>query len=75
MVVSQAFNGSGDTRTPTWINVGCFWLGELPIALFLSRSLGLGPSGVYVAIALAFSSMAVVSIVLFRQGRWKAVKV
>jgi Na+-driven multidrug efflux pump len=55
--------------------VGCFWLGELPIALFLSRSLGLGPSGVYVAIALAFSSMAVVSIVLFRQGRWKAVKV
>jgi len=75
MVVSQAFNGAGDTRTPTWINLGCFWLGELPVALMLSRSFGLGPSGVYIAITLAFSSMAVVSIVLFRRGRWKAVKV
>ena len=75
MVVSQAFNGAGDTRTPTWINLGCFWLGELPVALLLSRSFGMGPSGVYIAITLAFSSMAVVSIVLFRRGRWKAVKV
>jgi len=75
MVVSQAFNGAGDTRTPTWINLGCFWLGELPIALLLSRSLGLGPTGVYIAITLAFSSMAVVAIVLFRRGRWKAVRV
>jgi len=75
MVVSQAFNGAGDTRTPTWINVGCFWLGELPVALLLSRSFDLGPSGVYIAITLAFSSMAVASIVLFRRGRWKMVKV
>jgi putative MATE family efflux protein len=75
MVVSQAFNGAGDTRTPTWINLGCFWLGELPIALLLSRTFGLGSFGVYVAITLAFSSMAVASIVLFRRGRWKAVKV
>jgi putative MATE family efflux protein len=75
MVVSQAFNGAGDTRTPTWINLGCFWLGELPVALLLSRSFGLGPSGVYIAITLAFSSMAVVSIMLFRRGGWKVVKV
>jgi putative MATE family efflux protein len=75
MVVSQAFNGAGDTRTPTWINLGCFWLGELPIAYFLSRSFGLGPSGVYVSITLAFSSMAVASIALFRRGRWKGVRV
>ena len=75
MVVSQAFNGAGDTRTPTWINLGCFWLGELPVALLLSRAFDLGPSGVYIAITLAFSSMAVVSIVLFRRGRWKVVKV
>jgi putative MATE family efflux protein len=75
MVVSQAFNGAGDTRTPTWINLGCFWLGEIPVALFLSRSFELGPTGVYIAITLAFSSMAVVSIVLFRRGRWKTVKV
>jgi putative MATE family efflux protein len=75
MVVSQAFNGAGDTRTPTWINLGCFWLGELPVALLLSRSFHLGPSGVYVAVTLAFSSMAVASILLFRRGRWKVVKV
>jgi len=75
MVVSQAFNGAGDTRTPTWINLGCFWLGELPVALFLSRWFGLGSSGVYIAITLAFSSLAVVSIVLFRRGRWKTIRV
>jgi Na+-driven multidrug efflux pump len=75
MVVSQAFNGAGDTRTPTWINLGCFWLGELPLALVLSRTLALGPSGVYIAITLAFSSMAVVSVVLFRRGSWKTAKV
>jgi Na+-driven multidrug efflux pump len=75
MVVSQAFNGAGDTRTPTWINLGCFWLGELPLAFVLSRVLALGPSGVYIAITLAFSSMAVVSVVLFRRGGWKTAKV
>jgi len=75
MVVSQAFNGAGDTRTPTWINLGCFWLGELPVALLLSRSFELGPSGVYIAITLAFSSMAVASILLFRRGRWKVTRV
>jgi len=75
MVVSQAFNGAGDTRTPTWINLGCFWLGELPLALLLSRFFDLGPSGVYIAITLAFSSMAVVSVVLFRRGGWKTAKV
>jgi len=75
MVVSQAFNGAGDTRTPTWINLGCFWLGELPLALLLSRTFGLGSSGAYIAITLAFSSMAVASIVLFRRGRWKTIRV
>jgi putative MATE family efflux protein len=75
MVVSQAFNGAGDTRTPTWINLGCFWLGEIPVALVLSRWFDLGPAGVYIAIALAFSSMAVVSVLLFRRGRWKTVTV
>jgi Na+-driven multidrug efflux pump len=75
MVVSQAFNGAGDTRTPTWINLGCFWLGELPLAFVLSRALALGPSGVYIAITLAFSSMAVVSVVLFRRGGWRTAKV
>jgi len=75
MVVSQAFNGAGDTRTPTLINLGCFWIGELPLAFFLSRTLGLGPTGAYVAITAAFSSMAVASVTLFRQGRWKRARV
>lgn len=75
MVVSQAFNGAGDTRTPTWINLGCFWLGEIPLAYVLSGPLGLGPVGAYVAIAVAFSAMAVVSVVLFRRGTWKTIKV
>lgn len=75
MVVSQAFNGAGDTRTPTRINLACFWFGELPFAFLLARALGLGPIGVYLSVAAAFSAMAVVSVALFRRGGWKAVKV
>jgi putative MATE family efflux protein len=75
MVVSQAFNGAGDTRTPTWINFACFWLGEIPIAYFFSRpALPFGPMGAYLAIAIAFSAFAVVSVTLFRRGKWKRVK-
>jgi putative MATE family efflux protein len=74
MVVSQAFNGAGDTRTPTLINLGCFWLGEIPLAYFLSRVLGFGPAGVYIAITAAFSAVAVVSVALFRRGRWRTVR-
>jgi Na+-driven multidrug efflux pump len=76
MVVSQAFNGAGDTRTPTRINLYCFWLGEIPAAYLLSRpALHLGPTGAYVAVAAAFTAMAIVSVTLFRRGRWKTVKV
>ncbi|HEY4184272.1 MAG TPA: MATE family efflux transporter [Polyangia bacterium] len=75
MVVSQAFNGAGDTMTPTLINLGCFWLGELPLAYILARPLGVGPTGAFIAIAVAFSALAVVSVLLFRRGRWKAVEV
>ncbi len=75
MVYSQAFNGAGDTRTPTRINIACFWLGELPIAFVLSRVLALGTWGAYLSITLAFSSMAMISVVLFRRGRWKNIKV
>jgi len=75
IVVSQAFNGAGDTWTPTLINLGCFWLGEIPLAALLSRTLSLGPSGTYASVTAAFSVMAVVSVVLFRRGRWKTVRV
>ena len=72
MVFAAAFNGAGDTVTPTILNVVVFWLWEIPLGYALSMPLGFGPRGVYVAVAVAFSTMAVVSAVLFRRGRWKA---
>lgn len=72
MVVSNAFNGAGDTWTPTVLNLVCFWLLEVPLAWVLSRRTPLGPNGVFAAIAVAFSTLAVMSALLFRRGRWKA---
>ena len=71
MVLTQAFNGAGDTWTPTLINLGVFWLWEIPLAWFLSRRTGAGAAGVFVALAVAYSTLAVVSAALFRRGRWK----
>ncbi|HEV8232481.1 MAG TPA: MATE family efflux transporter, partial [Thermoanaerobaculia bacterium] len=75
MVLTQAFNGAGDTWTPTWLNLCVFWLWEIPLAYVLSKVLGWGPRGVFVAITIAFSTLAVASAVLFRRGRWKLKKV
>jgi MATE family, multidrug efflux pump len=71
MVLVQAFNGAGDTNTPTIINVFCYWLFQLPLAYVLSQPFGLGAQGVFLAITLAESVLAVVSIFFFRLGRWK----
>ena len=71
MVIGNSFNGAGDTRTPTWINLFVFWLLEIPLAWILSRQLGMGPFGVFVAMTIAFSTLAVVSALVFRKGRWK----
>jgi putative MATE family efflux protein len=75
MVLTQSFNGAGDTWTPTWINLGCFWCWELPLAYVLALRLGWGPSGVFWALMIAFSTLAVVSAVIFRRGTWKLKKV
>jgi Na+-driven multidrug efflux pump len=71
MVITQSFNGAGDTLTPTLINLVCFWLWELPLAYWLARRAGLGPRGVALAVTIAFSTVAVVSALIFRRGRWK----
>ncbi len=71
MVLGQSFNGAGDTWTPTIINLFVFWLWELPLAYVLAITLGMGPRGVFIAITIAFSTLAVVSAVVFRRGRWK----
>lgn len=72
MVLTQAFNGAGDAWTPTWINVGCFWVWQMPLAYGLAIGAGRGPSGVYWAVMIAFSTLAIVSAIIFRRGGWKA---
>lgn len=75
MVIGQSFNGAGDTRTPTIINIVGFWVFQIPLAYALSAYFHTGPVGVYVAISLAESLMAIASIYIFRKGNWKLVKV
>lgn len=75
MVVVQSFNGAGDTFTPTIINLFCHWLFQIPLAYGLAIWAGWGPKGVFTAIALAESLVAVVGIILFRRGKWKTRKV
>jgi Na+-driven multidrug efflux pump len=71
MVLTSAFNGAGDTWTPTFINLFVFWLWEIPLAWFLANDAGLGARGVFIAMTIAYSSLAIVTAVLFRRGRWK----
>jgi len=75
MVLTNSFNGAGDTWTPTWLNLFCFWLWEIPLAWLLARRFNLGPQGVAWAVTIAFSTLAVASAVLFRHGRWKEKRV
>lgn len=71
MVLTQSFNGAGDTWTPTILNLFVFWLWELPLAYVLSIVFGFGPRGVFLAIMIAFSTLAIVSALFFRRGKWK----
>lgn len=70
-VVTQAFNGAGDTMTPTWINAFCFWLLQIPLAWTLSTGAGWGPHGVYWSIFIADMSMSLIGTWLFMKGSWK----
>jgi Na+-driven multidrug efflux pump len=75
MVMTQSFNGAGDTWTPTWINLFVFWLLEIPVAWVLSKHSTLGYRGGFVAVLVAYTALAVVSAALFRLGRWKTKRV
>lgn len=75
MVGMQAFNGAGDTRTPTWITFWCFWVLELGLAGIAAFWLGFGPHGVFWSIPIGESVFAVAAMLLFRRGTWKTVQV
>jgi putative MATE family efflux protein len=75
MVVVQAFNGAGDTWTPTLLNLFCCWVWQIPLAYALAIPFGFGPHGIYLAIAIADTSLAVAGIWAFRRGTWKLQRV
>lgn len=71
MVMVQAFNGAGDTTTPTWINLVCYWMFQIPLAFVLARTLGFGAQGVFWAVPMAELLIALAGIFFFRRGAWK----
>lgn len=75
MVMANAFNGAGDTRTPTIINLFGFWFFQIPLAYLLSKTLGMGPLGVFIAIPVAETTITIISYIVFKKGRWKLQKI
>jgi len=75
MVMMQALNGAGDTKTPTWINFICFWLFQIPLAYLLAKWFNWGPTGAFVAIPVAETAIAIAAYILFKKGKWKKVKI
>lgn len=75
MVMTQALNGAGDTKTPTYISFVCFWLFQIPLAYLLAKGLNWKATGAFVAIPIAETLIAIVAFYFFKRGKWKQVKV
>ena len=75
MVMANAFNGAGDTKTPTWINLFGFWAFQIPLAYLLAVILKMGPLGVFIAIPVAETSITIAAYFLFKRGKWKTIQV
>jgi putative MATE family efflux protein len=75
MVLISTFNGAGDTWTPTWVNLFGFWLFQIPLAFLLAKHFNMGPTGVFIAIPVAETGIAIAGYILFKKGKWKTVKV
>ncbi len=75
MVMTSAFNGAGDSWTPTWINLFGFWLFQIPLAYLLAQYFSFGSTGVFIAIPVAETAMAIAAYLMFKRGKWKTVKV
>ena len=75
MVMIQALNGAGDTKTPTWINLIGFWFFQIPLAFVLAKVFNMGPVGAFIAIPVAETALAAAAYYYFKKGRWKEVKV
>ncbi|MEQ7801695.1 MATE family efflux transporter [Pedobacter sp. ASV1-7] len=75
MVLISTFNGAGDTWTPTWVNLFGFWLFQIPLAYVLAKYFAMGPTGVFIAIPVAETGIALAGYILFKKGKWKTIKV
>ncbi|NCI48260.1 MATE family efflux transporter [Sediminibacterium soli] len=75
MVIINAFNGAGDSKTPTWINLFWFWVFQIPFAYLMAQTLALGTTGVFIAIVVTETLISITSILVFRKGKWKLVKI
>ncbi|WP_192349621.1 MATE family efflux transporter [Algoriphagus sp. Y33] len=71
MVLTQAFNGAGDTKTPAWINIGVLWFIEIPLAYVLAFTFGLAHLGIFISISFSHSFHSLVALYFFRKGKWK----
>ena len=75
MVMMNAFNGAGDSRTPTWVNLFWFWIFQIPLAYLVAVVLHWGPKGVFIAIVVTETGITISTALLFKRGKWKLVKI